>query len=239
MMAYAVRSAMILIASLYLSATSAVAQVTLLFDGSGPERGVTAPGTRDFSFMGSTWTGGIVRTEGILPLYASGSFSYEIDAGGGAVTFDTPVASATWFYVHGFGFAAGTATAFDAGGTVVAAVQSRSATAFADPANFVTVSPEAPITRIEFSAGVIDNFSFVTAAVEPTATPTPRASPTCPGDCDGNGAVTVNELIRGVNIALGMLPLVDCPVLDSNADDMIAINDLIAAVNAALAGCER
>jgi hypothetical protein len=66
----------------------------------------------------------------------------------------------------------------------------------------------------------------------PTVVPT-----SCPGDCDGNGTVAINELIRGVNIALGSTPLDDCPVFDTGGDGAVAINELIAAVNAALNGC--
>ena len=65
----------------------AVAQdpVTIRFDNGGDEAGVTPPGTTSFSFMGSNWSGGQVATEAILPLYASGSFSYEIEGMGGEV----------------------------------------------------------------------------------------------------------------------------------------------------------
>ncbi len=41
-----------------------------------------------------------------------------------------------------------------------------------------------------------------------TATPTPTATPVltkCVGDCDDNGVVTVDEILTGVNIALGNL----------------------------------
>jgi hypothetical protein len=33
----------------------------------------------------------------------------------------------------------------------------------------------------------------------------------CAGDCDGNGVVTVNELVTAVNIAIGRRPAADCP----------------------------
>ena len=59
----------------------------------------------------------------------------------------------------------------------------------------------------------------------------------CPGDCDGSGDVTINELIVMVNIALGSAPVSDCPTGDSDGDGAIAINEIIAAVNAALNGC--
>jgi hypothetical protein len=35
--------------------------------------------------------------------------------------------------------------------------------------------------------------------------------PACVGDCDNSGAVTVDELVKGVSIALGTLPLDQCP----------------------------
>ena len=59
----------------------------------------------------------------------------------------------------------------------------------------------------------------------------------CPGDCDGDGRVTIAELIRGVNIALGNAPLSNCPAFDLNANGAVAVNELIAAVNASLTGC--
>jgi len=39
----------------------------------------------------------------------------------------------------------------------------------------------------------------------PTVPPTPPAGSCCIGDCDGNGAVTIEELIRAVDIGLGKL----------------------------------
>jgi hypothetical protein len=63
------------------------------------------------------------------------------------------------------------------------------------------------------------------------------AHATCPGDCDGSGTVDVSELIKGVNIALGSLPISVCPAFDTNNDQTVAVNELVAAVNAALNGC--
>jgi hypothetical protein len=62
-------------------------------------------------------------------------------------------------------------------------------------------------------------------------------TPSCVGDCDGDGVVAINELILGVNIALGSTPLSSCPAFDANGDGMVGINELIAAVNNALNGC--
>ena len=74
----------------------------------------------------------------------------------------------------------------------------------------------------------------------PTATPTPIATATaqaCPGDCDGSGYVTVDELVLLVNIALEASPLSACPVGDGNGDGAITIDEILAAVNLAFAGC--
>jgi Ca2+-binding EF-hand superfamily protein len=40
-----------------------------------------------------------------------------------------------------------------------------------------------------------------------------------------------------VNIALGNAPVSSCPAFDRNGDGEVSINELIAAVNAALNGC--
>ncbi len=59
----------------------------------------------------------------------------------------------------------------------------------------------------------------------------------CAGDCNGDGSVAINELITGVNIALGSAQVSSCPSFDVNGDGNVAINELIAAVNNALNGC--
>ena len=148
--------------------TTAQTTTTIFFDGTGAEAGITTPGTTDFSFMRSNWSGGVVSTEFITPLYASGDFSYEIDVMGGVVTFDDPVDSVDFFFVHGFGFSAGTATAFDGSGTPIGSVNSNAATVFAAPSNFVMLDPSEPIARIEFSGAVIDNFSYTISPLPPT-----------------------------------------------------------------------
>jgi hypothetical protein len=221
--------------------TPAAGQTTIHFDNGGSERGVTVPGTREFVFMGSTWTGGVVATERRPPLYASGAFSYEVGARGAGVAFEPPVDSITFFFVHGLGFSAGTATAFDGAGNAVGTVASRAATTFGNPANFVTLTGPPAIARIEVSGAVVDDFTFVTAA-EPSATPppTPTLPPrpvSCPGDCNGDGTVSIDELIRGVTLALSTSAADACPGLDRGGDGIVAIDDLVAAVNAALAGC--
>lgn len=65
----------------------------------------------------------------------------------------------------------------------------------------------------------------------------PRAIDPCPGDCNGDGQVSISELIRGVNIALGLAEAPACPILDGDGDDRVSIAELVRAVNRALSGC--
>lgn len=60
---------------------------------------------------------------------------------------------------------------------------------------------------------------------------------TCVGDCRNDGAVTVDELLTGVNIALGNAPLSACDVFDANHDNQVTVDELLTAVNNALNGC--
>ena len=59
----------------------------------------------------------------------------------------------------------------------------------------------------------------------------------CVGDCNGNGIVAVNELVTGVNIALGNSPLSTCTVFDTDATNQVEIYELIAAVGNLLNTC--
>jgi len=59
----------------------------------------------------------------------------------------------------------------------------------------------------------------------------------CPGDCDGDALVGVDEVLRGVNIALNVLLVTACPPFDTNASGTVEIDEIIAAVDAALSGC--
>lgn len=58
----------------------------------------------------------------------------------------------------------------------------------------------------------------------------------CLGDCSGDGRVAVNELIVGVNIALGRADLSSCPAFD-NGSGNVGIGVLVGAVNNAVNGC--
>ena len=59
----------------------------------------------------------------------------------------------------------------------------------------------------------------------------------CPGDCDGSGTVTIDELVRGVRIALGKQSYVNCLALDADHNGQVTVDELTAAVDTALNGC--
>lgn len=65
----------------------------------------------------------------------------------------------------------------------------------------------------------------------------PRASLACVGDCNDDRAVTVDELVRAVNIALGADAITACDAVDNNRDGAVGINELIRGVTKALGGC--
>jgi hypothetical protein len=70
-----------------------------------------------------------------------------------------------------------------------------------------------------------------------TATPTPVPPGTCLGDCDGSGAVSSSELVMGVRIALGVMPMNRCGAFDVVRDGVVSIDDLISAIDHALNLC--
>jgi hypothetical protein len=81
-----------------------------------------------------------------------------------------------------------------------------------------------------------------TPVVIPSGTPTPTPTPgfsSCPGDCNGDGSVTVAELVRGVALTQGNGLLDECPSFDLRADGAVAVDELLSAVKAALEGCAR
>jgi subtilase family serine protease len=63
------------------------------------------------------------------------------------------------------------------------------------------------------------------------------ASLDCVGDCNGDGVVTVDEVLTAVNIALGAEPVSQCPGLDANGDGIVTVDELLQAVDNALNGC--
>ena len=75
---------------------------------------------------------------------------------------------------------------------------------------------------------------LVGAVVATLSFPVAARADVCVGDCDGNGNVSVDELVTGVTLALGNVPAAPCSAF-GNAP--VTIDALILAVNAALYGC--
>jgi hypothetical protein len=81
------------------------------------------------------------------------------------------------------------------------------------------------------------------ACAPPTPTPTPPGEKPCVGDCNGDGQVTIDDLIRMVNIALGLTPICPndvnggCLAGDANCDCEITVDEIIRAVQNSLQGC--
>jgi len=107
------------------------------------------------------------------------------------------------------------------------------------------------VARMTDGAMLASKTVTVVDQVTATPTPTPTATPTvpatanpttptgvpCAGDCDDGGSVSVDELVRGVNVALGDSEVATCAALDADSDGSVTIDELLRAVNAALNGC--
>jgi hypothetical protein len=77
--------------------------------------------------------------------------------------------------------------------------------------------------------------SIGAAAGAPPAAAVVGAGVGCIGDCNGDGHVTVDEIITGVNIALGNVDVLTCENLSTNGQ--VTVYGILTAVNEALNGC--
>jgi hypothetical protein len=64
-----------------------------------------------------------------------------------------------------------------------------------------------------------------------------RAAGPCSGDCNGDGTVTIDEIVKVVAIATGSAPLDSCPAADANHDGSVTVDEAVRAVSSALHGC--
>lgn len=63
------------------------------------------------------------------------------------------------------------------------------------------------------------------------------AAGVCNGDCNGDGTLTVDELVRIVAIALGERPVSDCATADVSGEGLVTVEEIIVATQYALGGC--
>jgi Tol biopolymer transport system component len=76
-----------------------------------------------------------------------------------------------------------------------------------------------------------------TATATPSSTASIPASRDCPGDCNRDDHVGVDELVTATQIALGKAAADLCPALDCRGAERVTIDCLVEAVDAALGGC--
>ena len=80
-------------------------------------------------------------------------------------------------------------------------------------------------------------FSMTFAALLLVSSAPASALVVCEVDCNGDRAVTVDELIRGLNVALGSEALDACPAADAGDDGEVTVDNLVAGLGRALNGC--
>lgn len=85
---------------------------------------------------------------------------------------------------------------------------------------------------MRWAASIIGFLGFLALGAAP-----PVNAQACIGDCDADGAVAVNELITGVNMALGLAAGTACAAFLPDGASEPSVSDLIGAVNNALDGC--
>jgi hypothetical protein len=73
-----------------------------------------------------------------------------------------------------------------------------------------------------------------------TVSAAPLAEPDttgCAGDCNADGQVAIDEILRLVNLALGNGQADGCAVADVDHNQQITVDEIVAAINNALNGC--
>jgi hypothetical protein len=95
----------------------------------------------------------------------------------------------------------------------------------------------APIGERRVSVTNPDGLSDDTASFKGFFVTTADLTP-CYGDCNRDGQITIDEIVRGINIAGdGFAAFDECYEFDSNNDGELSVNELIQAVNGSLIGC--
>jgi hypothetical protein len=96
-----------------------------------------------------------------------------------------------------------------------------------------TVTPTVTSTHTEEPA----KNTLPTSTVPPRGEASPTATESCPGDCNGDGRVGVDEILMGTRIALGLGEVGDCPAFDCHGNGVVTIDCLTRGVAAAIDGC--
>jgi cytochrome c peroxidase len=65
----------------------------------------------------------------------------------------------------------------------------------------------------------------------------PFLAPACPGDCNHDGEVTIDELLAAVGMALEQNTLAACVSADANGDGEVGVDELVRMIRLAAEGC--
>lgn len=120
-----------------------------------------------------------------------------------------------------------------------------------DPANEMVIDPRSPFVDLvrspnRPSGAILSNerqvgsFLFFTRLTNDDRGGRDTLYPSltsCAADCDGDGLIDVAEVLTGVAIALGESPLPRCSRADRDGDGNVFVDELIVAIDQALAGC--
>ncbi|MDX2167721.1 MAG: choice-of-anchor Q domain-containing protein [Deltaproteobacteria bacterium] len=145
-----------------------------------------------------------------------------------AVTVQRGVANGVVFYVNGA--TAGTATV-GAGNSDDAQPLWIGRSRLSPPAAFAEVA----VDEIELFDRALTGLEV--QAIAAAGSGGKCKPPRCPGDCNRDARVTIDELVRGVGMALGSNALGECAGFDTDADTRVSIAELVRAVGDALDGC--
>lgn len=80
-------------------------------------------------------------------------------------------------------------------------------------------------------------FYWTPTATPRPSSPTPRPIGACVGDCNGDGRVTVDEIVRGVKMALNELVIEPGCGFDRDGNDAITVDELVVGITSLLRGC--
>jgi hypothetical protein len=109
-----------------------------------------------------------------------------------------------------------------------------------DASGTPTATPTNPVsdtaTPSHVSTPTVTPTPSVTATRSLSASPTPPSIP-CTGDCDSNHSITIDELVKGVDIALGTANLDQCRAFDCNGNGQVTVDCIVKGVDAALNSC--
>jgi hypothetical protein len=195
----------------------------------GTQIEITAGARDGFVFTG--WTGSIVDLSNPVRV------TVDADLNVGAIFAEftrtpsptqTPTLTPTW-----------TDTPTDTPTATPTDTATRTETPSITPTDTSTTTPTPSATPTDTSTDTPTATATQTSTVTLTLTPTVQPTPTqaCIGDCSGDGEVKVDELIKGVNIALGTENLSICVSFDKDGDSKVTVDEITTGVNNALRGC--